>query len=220
MQHRASGGRHCSALTWTARTLSPQKGKPCWRACRGPQRTPRHKPARGSAWCDVRRYPLVALDQLRAASQVLNWPRDVSHAKGFPGQPQQSVAGRRREEAVPPRQTRVAQIHGNWRWRLRNLAGLGHQRHTTRPITSATPYARESSAVKELSDSTHQPSPWRRIARLTTSRSGRARNRATTTSPARTWPPRRTRTASPCRSVGTIDGPATCATNMTAPTRM
>ncbi len=38
---------------------------------------------------------------------------------------------------------------------------------------------------------------------------GPAGKRATTTSPGRTRPPRRTRSASPCRRVGTIDGPTT-----------
>src|SRR6266536_3076459 len=85
--------------------------------------------------------------------------------------------------------------------RRRTRAGRGHHRRSTLPATSATPYARESSVMRSLSPTSHQPSPSRRATRLTTSRSGRPRKRATTTSPGRARVVRRTISASPCRSI-------------------
>src|SRR4051794_491459 len=87
--------------------------------------------------------------------------------------------------------------------------GRGQYRRITRPSTSATPYERESLVTNSLSLRSHQPVPSVRTARFTTGRSGADRNRATTTSPGRTRPPRRTSRASPWRRVGTIDGPWT-----------
>src|SRR5215212_5778550 len=80
-------------------------------------------------------------------------------------------------------------------------------------MTSATPYALESSVTKSLSPRTHQPPSCSRSARLTTTRSGRDRKRATTTAPSRNRPPRRTSRASPSRSVGAMDGPRTRTAN-------
>ena len=77
------------------------------------------------------------------------------------------------------------------------------------PTTSATPWAALSPPAKVLSETNHHPPSYGRAARLTTSRPGSARNRATTTSPGWVGAFFRTTAVSPWRNVGTIDGPDT-----------
>src|SRR5688572_2522723 len=84
----------------------------------------------------------------------------------------------------------------------------------TLPTIFATPKTRESSVAYSLSPTIHQPYGSGRTARFTTSRSGRLRKVATTTSPGRTGrPPRLTSSMSPCLRVGAIDGPCTSTGN-------